>query len=69
MLSDKSPLFCIDVTVAHLHCRINAVHNYSDVVDEDHHVIYAQSLTPFVNHPIGMVKRSIFVQSQGMNNT
>ena len=42
MLADKSPLFCIDGTVAHLHCRINAVHNYSDVVDEDHHdVIYA----------------------------
>jgi hypothetical protein len=25
MLADKSPLFCIDGTVAHLHCRINAV--------------------------------------------
>ena len=48
MLADKSPLFCIDGTVAHLHCRINAVHNYSDVVDEDHHdVIYALARPEF----------------------
>lgn len=37
MLAETSPLFCIDGTVAHLHCRINALHNDSHVVDENHH--------------------------------